>query len=208
MSVFVGKHTLLPARLLLQLVPDEVYEKRIRVKTSANRRQGRNGVLPEEVKIRSRFNLFITNAEKSQLSKEQVLPLYRLCWQIELQFKIWKSVFKINDYRKVKEHRFTTFLYVKLILIIVNLQISYNVQISVALSQKKKTKVISLNKSMKTLKTLFREVFFIIRGSHKKSKDAALYIWSRLSENHWLECKKRKFCLTDCHYFFVNQTNK
>jgi transposase len=69
----------------LQLVPEEVYEKRIREKTKKSKGQGR-GQLTEETKIRCRFNLFITNAEESKLPANQIYPLYRLRWQIELQF--------------------------------------------------------------------------------------------------------------------------
>lgn len=208
MSVFIGRKTKVPVRMILQLVPDEVYDKRIREKTRTNRDNGLSGNLAEETKIRCRFNLFITNAEKAQLAAEQAFPLYKLRWQIELQFKIWKSVFKINDYRKIKEHRYTTFLYVKLILIIVNLQISYGVQLSVALSQKDRFKVISLNKSMKTLKNLFREVFVMLRGNHRKAKDATLYIRSRLAENHWLECKNKKLCFPEILHLFICYSDK
>ena len=87
MLVYVGKQTRLPVRLILQLVPDEVYEKRIRERNRKNKSHGR-GQVKEETKIRYRFNVFITNAEESRLSPRQIFPLYRLRWQIELQFYV------------------------------------------------------------------------------------------------------------------------
>jgi hypothetical protein len=39
--VYIGKKTRLPVRLILRIVPEEVYEKRIREKTSKSKGQGR-----------------------------------------------------------------------------------------------------------------------------------------------------------------------
>jgi hypothetical protein len=205
--VYVGKQTKVPVRLILQLVPEEVYEKRIREKTKKSKGQGR-GELTEETKIRCRFNLFITNAEESRLTAGQVFPLYRLRWQIELQFKIWKSVFKIDLYRKMKEHRYFTLLYVKLLLIIINLQITYSLQHVLVQSDPKKMKILSLNKAMKTLKTLFDEIFSMLRGTCRKAMEIAQDIRDRLSENHWLESKKKKLCLPEILLLIICMSQK
>jgi hypothetical protein len=87
MSVFTGKETKLGVRLLLQPVPEEVYEKRIREKQRKSKDQG-CGQLSEETKTRCRFNLVIINAKESILSIEEFLPLYCMRWQIELTFKV------------------------------------------------------------------------------------------------------------------------
>ena len=96
--------------MILQPEPEEVYAERIRKKTAKSKGQGR-GVLREETKIRSRFNLFITNADEKQLPARQVFPLYKLRRQIELQFKNRKSVFKTDRLQKMKEHRYVTLHY-------------------------------------------------------------------------------------------------
>jgi hypothetical protein len=194
--VCAGKQTRLPVRLILQIVPDEVYEKRIREKTKKSKGQGR-GQLMEETKIRCKFNLFITNAEESKLSTKQIYPLYRLRWQIELQFKIWKSVFKINCYHRMKEHRYIALLYVKLLLIIINIQITYSLQKSFIRKNTDKIGILSLNKSLKTLKTLSGYVFILFRGTRRKAEETAQYIKNRLSENHCLESKKKKLCFPE-----------
>jgi len=200
--VYVGKQTKLPVRLILQKVPDEIYEKRIREKTKKSKGQGR-GQLTEETKIRCRFNLFITNAEESMLSANRVYPLYRIRWQIELQFKIWKSVFKIDGWHEMKEARYFTLLYIKLILIIMNLQIVYSLQQSIVQNKADKIQVLSLNKSLKTLKTLFDEIFMMLRGTVRKAKEMTKYIRSRLLENHQLESKKKKLCLPEILTLFI-----
>ena len=202
MWVYVGKATRLPVRLFIQLVPEEVYARRIRAKTQKCKGQGRQQIT-EESKIRSRFNLFITNAEESRLSAEQVYPLYRLRWQIELQFKNWKSVFKINTLHKMKKHRYITLLYIKLILIIINLQINHSLQQAFLQPGKDKLKVISLNKALKTLRTLFDKIFIMLRGTRYRAKKMAQYIQGRLLENHWLESKKKKLCLPEILQSFI-----
>ncbi|AFU17375.1 Transposase for insertion sequence element IS231B (plasmid) [Bacillus thuringiensis MC28] len=48
---------------------------------------------------------------------EQVHELYTLRWQIEIVFKTWESLFKIDHYRNVKQERLECQLYGKLIAI-------------------------------------------------------------------------------------------
>ena len=206
-QAYVGKQTKVPVRLILRLVPQEVYEQRIREKTQKSKAQGR-GQLTQETKIRSWFNLFITNAQEFQLSAEQIFPLYRLRWQIELQFKIWKSIFKIDTFHKVKKHRFFTTLYMKLLLIIINLQITYSLQQSFVQTDRHKIKILSLNKSLKTLKTLFDKIFGMLRQTYNKAKEITLYIRNRLYQNHWLESKKKKLCLPEILQLIICESPK
>ena len=195
MYIYAGEKVRLPVRLILQLVPDSVYEKRIREKTKKSKGQGR-GQLTDETKIRCRFSLFITNADASILPLHQVVSLYRLRWQIELQFKVWKSVFKIDRLHRMKEHRYLALLYVKLLQIMLNLQITYSLQRSLP-EDPKKIKALSLDKSMKTLKTLFDEIFRMFRETRSKSKEIARHIQKRLLENHWIESKNKKLCFPE-----------
>jgi len=201
MHVFIGEKVRLPVRLILQLVPDNVYEKRIVEKTKKSKGQGREQ-LTDETRIRCRFTLFITNADESILSLHQIFPLYRLRWQIELQFKVWKSVFKIDRLHRMKEHRYLTLLYVKLLQVMLNLQITYSLQRSLSVDPKK-IKVLSLDKSMKTLKTLFDEIFRMFRETRSKSKEIAQNIQKRLLDNHWLESKKKKLCFPEILQLFI-----
>ena len=196
MQVFIGEQTRLPVRLLLRLVPDEVYEKRIVEKTKKSKGQGR-GQLTNETKRRCRFTLFITNADEATLSTSQVFLLYKLRWQIELQFKGWKSVFKIDTLHRMKEHRYITLLYVKLMQVMLNMQIIYSVQRSIIQKDYKKIKIISVNKSLKTLKRLFYKTFIMFCGVSRKFKEIAQHIHNVLSEDHLLESKNKKICFPE-----------
>jgi len=207
MLVHVGKETKLPVRLIIQIVPDEVYAQRIREKTKKSKGQGR-GQLRDETKIRCRFSLFITNAKESRLALKQVFPLYRLRWQIELRFKAWKSVFKIASLQKMKKNRYFTLLYVKLLLIIINMQITYSLQQSCVQPKKDKIRILSPDKALKTLKTLFVEIFNMLRGTVSKAKEVAQYIQDRLWENHWLESKKKKLCFPEILQLLICKSQK
>ncbi len=66
------------------------------------------------------MNLFITNVSADILSPDQVYNLYRVRWQIELVFKTWKGVLKIDKVRKMKANRFKCYLYGKLLWIVLN----------------------------------------------------------------------------------------
>ncbi len=67
----------------------------------------------------------ITNLSKEEYSKEQIYPIYSLRWQIELEFKNWKSILEIDEsHRKLKKERIEAHFYGKLINILVNNEIS------------------------------------------------------------------------------------
>ncbi|WP_410506396.1 transposase [Haloimpatiens sp. FM7315] len=51
--------------------------------------------------------------------------LYSLRWQIELMFKIWKSIFKIHKVKKSKIERFKCFLYGRLIALLISSSIVF-----------------------------------------------------------------------------------
>jgi IS4 transposase len=95
--------------------------------------------MKEKTKFLVHFNLFVTNAEEDKLPMKKVLPLYRLRWQVELMFKNWKSVFSIHTLWKMKEARYITMLYIRLILISVNLQIVNRMQSSIAKAGKRES---------------------------------------------------------------------
>ena len=61
------------------------------------------------------LSVFITNIPAIEITAQQAYDLYKIRWQIELMFKIWKSVLKINVVRKMKAKRFKCYLYSKLL---------------------------------------------------------------------------------------------
>ena len=99
-QVLVGKGKLEQLRLIVEIVPGQVYEERIRKVNKQNKEDGYT--TSEEYKARCRLNMFITNVPNQELSIEEAMLVYRLRWQIELMFKNWKSVCKINKIQPMK----------------------------------------------------------------------------------------------------------
>jgi len=199
-QVFIGKKKL-PVRLVIGLVPPEVYQQRIRRKHKEEKRSGCQ--MKERTKFLQHFNLFITNVETKKLPLDKIMPLYRFRWQVELMFKNWKSVFSIHTLQKMKEDRYITMLYTRLILIVVNLQIINRVQNALS-KQKKESAVLSYTKTLQTLKDKFSEILSILRSNEEKAIKLLGEIYRILSKNHWREKRKKRenfienICLFGC----------
>ena len=118
----MGKNDKLKTRIILKPVPEQVVSARLRRAAKYNKKKGGKG-LSKEYKARASLNLFITNTSREQVPIRHVWPLYRLRWQIELIFKIWKSICNIEKVKKVKKERLECYIYSKLILIVLMWQI-------------------------------------------------------------------------------------
>jgi hypothetical protein len=114
LEVLVGKQARIPMRLILVRVPKNVGdERREDLKTIAkeNYRQIR-----EETLFLADWTILVTNVPSSMLTLEEVLICYRLRWQIELLFKLWKQDTLVDSWRtsKKKPYRILTEVYAKL----------------------------------------------------------------------------------------------
>lgn len=83
-------------------------------------------------------NSYITNIPEEMATADEIHNLYTLRWQIENMFKIWKSIFRIADIKKVKLERFQCFLYGRLIGLILSASIVSASKV-IAMEEKKKT---------------------------------------------------------------------
>lgn len=117
-EVYVGKDDKFKTRLIILKMPEDAINERLR-KLNANAKK-RGSSVSKESKSRVHFNLFITNVEENRLSTKEIWDVYRLRWQIELIFKVWKSVGEIDIVKKVKRHRFESFLLARLIWLSIN----------------------------------------------------------------------------------------
>jgi len=186
-QVFIGKEHQIPMRLVLDLVPEEIYQRRIKKINAYNQRKGHTTT--EQYKTRCRFNLFITNIDSQVITSHQVCELYKLRWQIELMFKIWKSVCGLDKLKPMKYHRFMCILYAKLLMFQMN---SHVVNMIHQELFKKKNKHLSKFKCHKTLVKYFNKFRQILRQKKKKWKHLVDEITNMISKNHWLEKKKNK----------------
>ncbi|WP_412676493.1 transposase [Aneurinibacillus migulanus] len=63
-----------------------------------------------------------------QYAKEAVYALYSLRWQIEILFKVWKSIFRIHRIKKVKKERLNCHLYGTLISILISSNVTFKIR--------------------------------------------------------------------------------
>jgi len=113
--VYLGKENQFKTRLIIDTIPTEVYQKRMMEAERRAKKEGRT--ITTEYRVRQALNLFITNTD---ISPKHVRLLYTLRWQIELMFKIWKSIGEIDKVKKMKVERFESFLFAQLIWIVLN----------------------------------------------------------------------------------------
>jgi len=186
MQVFIGKDKV-PVRLLIGLVPPEVYQERVRRKQKEDKQKGRQ--MTDKTKFLLNFNLFVTNVEAEKLPSEKIMPLYGFRWQVELMFKNWKSVFLIHSFQKMKYERYITLLYTRLI--IVNLQIVNQVQ-SILSKEGLRKSILSYKKTLQTLKNSFSIILNILRFSKENAIKLLEDIYRILSQNHWREKRKKR----------------
>ena len=201
-DVFIGSEEKIPVRLVIELMPDDIYEERMRKIHKLHKKKGYQ--TSEKYKFLSRFNLFITNVTKEVLPDKVISSLYRMRWQIELIFKIWKSVFGIHHVRKMKYQRWLCLLHFKLLMMIVNWNI---IMAQRNYLYRWKGKLLSLNKCFKTL---FDNTYRLRETLRLGQRGIVKFIqWANriLNENHWLERKKNKVGLENIFYIMFCKSN-
>ena len=114
-DVLIGsrKQHQIPTRLILIRLPQEVADRqRHRAKANARRRGYTSS--PAHLQLLD-WALFITNVPPTLLRTEHVAALYRLRWQIELVFKLCKSLCALDHLAAQRSQRILTELYARLI---------------------------------------------------------------------------------------------
>lgn len=111
---------LVPSRLLISPVDEKTYKHRVKKAQRKGNSSGYN--LTDQYKASASMNLFITNVPKTQLTAMEITSLYRLRWQIELIFKVWKSQANIDKIKSVKIQRFQCELIARLLWLLLHWQ--------------------------------------------------------------------------------------
>lgn len=122
-DIYIGSKKELKSRLIVTKLTEENKIKR-EITHKENIRKKRATLNPKKIGFNS-INAYITNVSSEILAPTQVHDLYTLRWQIEIIFKIWKSIFKINNVKKVKMERFECFLYGRLIALLLSSSIVF-----------------------------------------------------------------------------------
>ncbi len=143
-EVYIGQKELFKTKMIIEALPEKYYKERI-IKAEKNAKK--NGkTLTQKYKAKQKMNIYITNTD---ISIKDIRLLYSLRWQIELMFKIWKSIGEINRVKMMKIERFECCLFAKLIWIVLNWKI---MRLSVNYFYQEKRLEISPYKFFKTLK--------------------------------------------------------
>jgi len=80
---------------------------------------GRKHTQPSQVRLQlAGGNIYITNIGVDQLTAEQICVIARIRWQIELIFKCFKSLGKVDTSRSKKPYRILCEMYAKLLVAI------------------------------------------------------------------------------------------
>lgn len=117
-QVFLGKQMRLPCRLLVEHVPEAVTEQRQQRLLDHYGRKKQ--VQPAATTLAlAEWTLILTNIPPEQLSLAEALVLLTVRWQIELLFRLWKSLFLIDEWRSHNPWRILTELYAKLLAVVI-----------------------------------------------------------------------------------------
>lgn len=104
MDAFIGIERKLPVRLIIEKVPDDVAAQKRR-KLKYDPQSKRKSLSKKRLKL-CNLSIYITNTTEQQLPCSQIRSYYSLRWQIEIIFKSWKSVYRIDRTKPMKLHRF------------------------------------------------------------------------------------------------------
>lgn len=153
-DIHIGSKKELKNRLIITKLSEENKMKRVKKQL--------NAVRPNRGKINNRntawtsVNAYISNISEDVISTEQIHDIYSLRWQIEIMFKVWKSIFNVANVKNVKIERFKCFLYGRLISLLLASQIVFTAKDVI---YEKDNKDISILKSF----SLVNEYFISIK---------------------------------------------
>lgn len=178
-------------RIIMELLPDDIVNERLRKINKEAKKKKRN--VSEEHKARACFNIFITNISEDILPTKKVRELYCLRWQIELVFKTWKSFGELHKTKKMKYDRFVSCIYARLIRLMLNWKIFWELALKKWFSEKL---LMSIHKFHKLM---MNNIFEIRQAVSKSANFFHKEINNMLgcTKNLVLEKKKNKLSLQE-----------
>lgn len=191
-EVYIGKEEKLPVRLVIELMPDEVFSTRMQKINKFNKKKGHK--TSKDYSNRARFNLFISNIPLDMIDGEAIAKIYKIRWQIELVFKIWKSIFGLDNITPMKYERLMCTLNARLLLVLINWE---TFMIQRGLLFKKTGKLLSIIKCFNTLKDNSTQLRHILANGGKGIKQWIKWVAGIFESKHWLEKKKNKLGLEE-----------
>ncbi len=117
-DTFVGRTQKRRERIIIyKLTKSQLKERKEKVEKVAKKK----GIKKSKNTIKLiGITIYISNIKSTVVPSNQIHDMYSLRWQIEIIFKIWKSIFHLSNVKPVKIQRFKCQLYGKLILLILS----------------------------------------------------------------------------------------
>jgi hypothetical protein len=128
------------------------------------------------------------------MSPETICRFYRIRWQIELAFKVWKTLLRINCVQKMKYERLATTLYMNMLWVLVNWRIVVPYRSYLYSTDQK---LLSVFKSIDTLKEHTLKLRRSLWLTKSKTGKVIRKLLDLLSTKHWLEKRKNGVSLDD-----------
>jgi len=161
-TVYIGTKDKKEVRLMAWLLEEDAQKNRLAKK------KGRKGKINNNDILWSMLNVFVTNISKEELTAQEGYELYKIRWQIELMFKTWKSILKLDLVRKMKADRLKCYLYTKLLWILICWDIT---AISEPIVWSRNKKLISLYKCFALLKNRVADIKDLLFNTNERLKE-------------------------------------
>jgi S-adenosylmethionine hydrolase len=150
-DILIGKTHLCKNRLIITKLSEQIKQER-EEKRKANAKKNK---VKKSISTLDGLNAYITNVPNETLSTMNVYKLYATRWQVEIMFKIWKSIFGIHLVNKVKVQRFECFIYGRLIALLLTSTVVNTVKLEIDV---KSAKDISIYKSFDIVKLYLKDI--------------------------------------------------
>ncbi|MCT4594466.1 MAG: transposase [Anaeromicrobium sp.] len=135
------------------------------------------------------ITMYITNVDSSIIPNNKIYEIYSLRWQIEIMFKIWKSIFNISRSKPVKIERFKCQIYGKLILLTVSSSIIFKMRKELLENHKLEASEI---KSAQIVKQHIRNIYLAVINRPYKVYKILNNIFNCIKKNGRKHVKKVK----------------
>jgi hypothetical protein len=113
MNLLMGARAKISVRLVAQCLPENLAEQRRRHLKKGHKRRG---ITPsKELLFLQGWSIYVTNTCEAQISNEAIHTTYACRWQIELFFKLSKSLMQIDSFKTTKSCRVIIEIYGKFI---------------------------------------------------------------------------------------------
>jgi len=124
-GVYFGRDAHFPARCIIFSHDEQGKAQHIK---KINRRAQKSGKVPKQVvRDLAGITIYMTNLPE-WMSARHIMELYRLRWQIELHFKVWKSDLGINHFKVMKKDRWLCHLYGTILVYFISQLMAYQIR--------------------------------------------------------------------------------